>query len=57
MNCKLADNENKRCIECTECLYKKDKKNRPWIYEKSLNSGIFKIDVEEDVKIITLDDF
>ena len=49
-NCRLVDNEHKRCISCIECLYKEDKARRPWIYEKSLNKTFFKIDVEEKVK-------
>lgn len=56
-NCKLVDHEDNRCISCTECLYKVDKKNRPWIYEESLNSGFFNreevevtVEYEKEVK-------
>lgn len=56
-NCRLADHEDNRCISCTECLYKEDKKNRPWIYEDSLNMGHFNreevevtVEYEKEVK-------
>lgn len=48
-NCKLADHEDNRCISCTECLYKVDKKNRPWIYEGTLNSGFFNREKVEEI--------
>lgn len=61
-NCRLADRTDTRCIECTECAYKEDRKRRPWIYEKSLNQGFFNRDpvVEEEVEkeeVITLDNY
>lgn len=56
-NCRLADKTDTRCIECTECAYKEDRKRRPWIYEESLNSGFFNreeveatVEYEKEVK-------
>lgn len=61
-NCRLIDNEDKKCIGCITCLYKEDRRNRPWVYEPSLNQGFFGRDpvVEEEVEkeeVITLDYF
>ena len=46
-NCKLVDKQDTKCIECIDCLYKEDKKNRPWIYEKTLNGSFFPFPNEE----------
>lgn len=50
-NCRLADKTDTRCCECTECLYLEDKKNRPWVYEKSLNQGFFNRDPVVEAKV------
>lgn len=43
-NCRLADKTDTRC--CVE-----DKKNRPWVYEKSLNQGFFNRDPVVEAKV------
>ena len=57
--CKLSDKEDTKCLNCIVCLYKEDKKRRPWIYEESLNKAFFGRDMDEEVveKQKTLFDF
>lgn len=61
-NCKLVDKQDTECIECIDCLYKEDKKNRPWIYEETLNGSFFPFSNEESEEVekeevITLDNY
>ena len=47
VKCKLVDKQDTECIECIDCLYKEDKKRRPWVYEETLNGSFFPFPNEE----------